>query len=108
MAIWPGRFAAGRQAAVRDIGKAPFAHRDSLSYCSRMLGFTRRSSRIVCIFIQGASEMRKKKYLIAIAALLLSTNLFAHTKIDPLAPLFGNYAAGNGGLAWFTQFFFFL
>lgn len=49
--------------------------------------------------------MRKFKSLVAMATLLLSTAVFAHDKIDPVAGTFENLFAGNGGLAWFVLYF---
>jgi len=48
--------------------------------------------------------MRKAKFLVAAGSILASAVAFAHSTIDPIAGTF--VVAGNGGLAWFTQFFF--
>jgi len=48
--------------------------------------------------------MRRAKLFVAVGSLLVSAVAFAHSNVDPIAGTF--LAAGNGGLAWFSQFLF--
>lgn len=48
--------------------------------------------------------MRKAKYFFAMGLMLTSTVALAHRSLDPIAGMFGNLVAGNGGLAWFILY----